>query len=79
MYKTSRGATRDMYFADDGFAVGIAYCLAILQQVYYTYTHTLIHTYIHILIHTPTPILYLCLYRPARRSRCTGWRQSIRR
>jgi WASH complex subunit 7 len=33
MYKTTRGVTKEMYFTDDGFPVGIAYCLAILKQV----------------------------------------------
>lgn len=33
--KTSRtGAAREMYFTDDGFPMGIAYCLAILKQVF---------------------------------------------
>ncbi len=32
MYKTARGVTKEMYFTDDGFAVGVAYCLAILKQ-----------------------------------------------
>ena len=34
MYKTARGTvTKEMYFNDDGFSVGVAYCLAILKQV----------------------------------------------
>ncbi len=33
MYKTTRGVTKEMYFTDDGFCVGVAYCLAILKQV----------------------------------------------
>jgi WASH complex subunit 7 len=32
MYKTTRGVTKEMYFTDDGFPVGVAYCLAILKQ-----------------------------------------------
>lgn len=33
MYKITRGASvREMYYADDGFAMGIAYCLAVLKQ-----------------------------------------------
>ena len=32
MYKATRGVTKEMYFTDDGFAVGIAYCLAITKQ-----------------------------------------------
>lgn len=34
MFKATRGgvASREMYYADDGFAVGVAYCLAILKQ-----------------------------------------------
>lgn len=32
MYKTTRGVTKEIYFTDDGFAVGVAYCLAILKQ-----------------------------------------------
>eukprot|EP01038_Epipyxis_sp_PR26KG_P006379 gene6379-8787_t len=32
MYKSTRGVNKEMYFTDDGFAVGIAYCLAILKQ-----------------------------------------------
>ena len=33
MYKITRGAAaREMYFANDGFAMGIAYCLAVLKQ-----------------------------------------------
>jgi hypothetical protein len=36
MYKTTRGVTKEMYFTDDGFPVGIAYCLAILKQVRHT-------------------------------------------
>ncbi len=32
MYKTNRGPSREMYYTDDGFAVGIAYCLAIFKQ-----------------------------------------------
>ena len=33
MYKATRGNTaREMYFSDDGFAMGVAYCLAILKQ-----------------------------------------------
>lgn len=32
MYKTTRGVTKEMYYTDDGFAVGVAYCLAILKQ-----------------------------------------------
>jgi len=32
--KTSRtGGAREMYFTDDGFPMGVAYCLAILKQV----------------------------------------------
>lgn len=33
MYKATRGVTKEMYFTDDGFAMGVAYCLAILKQV----------------------------------------------
>jgi len=33
MYKSARGGVKEMYFTDDGFAVGVAYCLAILKQV----------------------------------------------
>lgn len=33
MYKTMRANNKEMYYTDDGFAVGIAYCLAILKQV----------------------------------------------
>lgn len=32
VYRTTRGPTRELYFSDDGFAMGIAYCLAILKQ-----------------------------------------------
>jgi len=32
MFKAVRGVTREMYFTDDGFSVGVAYCLAILKQ-----------------------------------------------
>lgn len=32
MYKAARGTTKEMYFTDDGFAMGITYCLAILKQ-----------------------------------------------
>lgn len=32
MYKTVRGVTKEMYFTDDGFCMGVAYCLAILKQ-----------------------------------------------
>ena len=32
MYKQQAHRTREAYYADDGFAVGIAYILAILQQ-----------------------------------------------
>eukprot|EP01035_Chromulina_nebulosa_P017779 gene17779-23383_t len=32
MYKATRGVTKEMYFSDDGFAMGIAYCLAITKQ-----------------------------------------------
>lgn len=38
MYKTTRGVTKEMYFTDDGFPVGIAYCLAILKQVFFLFT-----------------------------------------
>ncbi len=32
MYKATRGVVREMYYTDDGFPVGVAYCLAILKQ-----------------------------------------------
>jgi len=32
VYKVVRGPTKEMYFTDDGFAMGVAYCLAILKQ-----------------------------------------------
>jgi WASH complex subunit 7 len=32
VYKVVRGPTKEMYYTDDGFAMGIAYCLAILKQ-----------------------------------------------
>ena len=32
MFKATRGVVREMYFTDDGFGLGIAYCLAILKQ-----------------------------------------------
>jgi WASH complex subunit 7 len=32
MFKATRGITKEMYFTDDGFAMGIAYCLAITKQ-----------------------------------------------
>ena len=34
MFKATRGgaASREMYYTDDGFCVGVAYCLAILKQ-----------------------------------------------
>ena len=32
MYKATRSGTKEMYFSDDGFAMGIAYCLAVLKQ-----------------------------------------------
>ncbi len=33
MYKASRSGVKEMYFADDGFAMGLSYCLAVLKQV----------------------------------------------
>ena len=33
MYKATRSGAKEIYFADDGFAMGLAYCLAILKQV----------------------------------------------
>eukprot|EP00602_Paraphysomonas_sp_CaronLab_P007109 CAMPEP_0185031460 /NCGR_PEP_ID=MMETSP1103-20130426/18944_1 /TAXON_ID=36769 /ORGANISM="Paraphysomonas bandaiensis, Strain Caron Lab Isolate" /LENGTH=1209 /DNA_ID=CAMNT_0027566997 /DNA_START=38 /DNA_END=3667 /DNA_ORIENTATION=- len=32
MYKATRHQNREMYFNDDGFAIGLSYCLAILKQ-----------------------------------------------
>jgi hypothetical protein len=32
MFKATRVLSKEMYFTDDGFAIGLSYCLAILKQ-----------------------------------------------
>lgn len=32
MFKATRILSKEMYFTDDGFAIGLSYCLAILKQ-----------------------------------------------
>jgi WASH complex subunit 7 len=32
MFKNARVMSKEMYYTDDGFAMGVAYCLAILKQ-----------------------------------------------